>query len=638
MSLPDGYWRPFGRWICGRGSKPLERLEAAAASISAEGLEEALFPARYRGLVNHLQHLITHADEQANSLKQNRQALQQLSVVLEQSPACIIITSLEGHIIYVNPGFCRVTGYTEEEVLGRPVSMLKSTRTHADTFGQLWRDLQDKGEWHGELLNRRKNGQHYWVAASISVLRDEAGQPDRYLSIQDDISLRKQYEAQLFYRSNYDLLTDLPNRQLMLDRLEQVLDMARRHQQRAVVFLINLRQFRLVNQTHGHEVGDWLLCQVARRLEQVLSPTESLGRIGADEFLVIMPEVSRLQAVEYLARCLLRQMEEPYHHQRSELRLGANIGICLYPGDGDSAEVILRNASVAMQQVARDREGGCCFFRDEMNRQARQSLEMERALQTALTEQRFEVWYQPLFDLNTQNVGGVEALVRWRQPSGELVPPDQFIPHAEESGQIVELGRWVMKTAVMQVAQWQQVLQKPLGVAVNISPRQLRYPGFVDEVAQLLRDSGLAEGSLELEITESIFLDLDSEIEVVGLIERLQRLGVRLAIDDFGTGFSALGYLKRFPVDTLKIDREFVRDIHQDMNAAMLCQAIIWMARGLQMEVVAEGVECEAQLEMLTQSGADRAQGFFISKPMMEQDVLLDIASRNGCECKLQGI
>ncbi|GAA0691916.1 hypothetical protein GCM10009104_18650 [Marinobacterium maritimum] len=623
---PDTYWRPLWWRLFGQGRAPLARLEAAAKSVSAEALDEAQFPRRYRTLANHLQHLIAHTDEQECSLRQNRQALQQLSAVLEQSPACIIITSLEGRILYVNPGFCRVTGYTEDEVRGQPVSMLKSTRTHADTFGQLWRDLQEKGEWHGELLNRRKSGQHYWVAASISVLRDESGRPDRYLSIQDDISLRKQYEAQLFYRSNYDLLTDLPNRQLMLDRLEQALDMAQRHHHRVAVFLVNLRQFRRVNQAHGHDVGDQLLCQAASRLEQVLSPMESLGRVGADEFLVVMPEVNRLQAVEYLGRCLLRQMEEPFHQNGLELRQGAAIGICLYPGDGDSAEVLLRNADAALQQVSRDRRGGCCFFRDEMNLQARQALEMERALHRALIEQQFELWFQPLLDLQTNQVRAVEALVRWRQPSGELVPPDQFIAHAEESGQIIELGRWVLKTAVMQVAGWQQVLGRPLGVAVNISPRQLRHHGFVDEVAELLSDSGLAEGALELEITESIFLDVDSESEVVSLMSQLRQLGVRLAIDDFGTGFSALGYLKRFPVDTLKIDREFVCDIHESVNAATLCQAIVWMARGLQLDVVAEGVECEAQLEMLVQSGADSAQGFYIAKPMVAPDVLLTIA------------
>lgn len=626
MEHPDTFGRPLWWRLWGQEQSPLARLEAAAASVSAEALDVARFPRRYQTLVSHLQHLIAHADEQARSLQQKSQSLQQLSAVLEQSPACIIITNLEGRILYVNPGFCRVTGYTAEEVGGRPVSMLKSTRTHADTFGQLWRDLQHKGEWHGELLNRRKNGQHYWVAASISVLRDESGRPDRYLAIQDDISLRKQYEAQLFYRSNYDLLTDLPNRQLMLDRLEQALDMAQRHHHRVAVFLVNLRQFRRVNQAHGHAVGDQLLCQAAQRLEQVLSPMESLGRVGPDEFLVIMPEVNRLQAVEYLGRCLLRQLEEPFHLAGLELRQSAAIGICLYPGDGDGSEMLLRNAGAALQQVSRDRKGGCCFFRDEMNLQARQSLEMERALHRALIEQQFELWYQPQLDLQGRQVCAVEALVRWRHPSGELVPPDQFIAHAEESGQIIELGRWVLKSAVMQVAGWQQVLGRSLGVAVNVSPRQLRHPGFVDEVARLLRASGLAENTLELEITESIFMDADAEGEVVSLMTQLRQLGVRLAIDDFGTGFSALGYLKRFPVDTLKIDREFVCDIHEDMDAATLCQAIIWMARGLRMGVVAEGVECKAQLDMLAQSGADSAQGFFIAKPMTASDTLLSIA------------
>lgn len=559
--------------------------------------------------------MITALNEREEALKDSSRELRQLSAALEQSPACIIITDLRGLIQYVNPGFCKVTGYTLAEVEGKPVSLLKSSSTHADTFGQLWDALSTKGEWHGELLNQRKNGEPFWVAATISVLRDEQGQPDRYLAIQEDISLRKSYEEQLFHRSNYDALTDLPNRELIQDRLQQALEMADVQQHQVAVLFVNLLQFRRVNEVQGHEAGDALLRQVAKRLQQVLSPLESLGRIGSDEFVVVVPEVTRLQAVEHLSRCLLQQFDIPFQLNDAEVRVLACIGIALYPEDGLHADMLLRHADAAMQQVRMRKESGYCFFLEEMNEHARRSLEVEQALHDALERGEFELWYQPLLDLKTRRIRGVEALIRWHRPGHGLVPPDEFIPRAEESGQILPLGYWVLSEAIRQVSCWQKQLGIKLELAVNISPRQILQPNFIEQVNQLLSQYELLPGSLELEITESIFLEVESEERIIRTLQQLRESGVRLSIDDFGTGFSALGYLKRFPVDILKIDRQFVRDIHLDTDAATLCQAIIWMARGLHMEVIAEGVELAEQLEMLAESGADVAQGYYIAKP-----------------------
>ena len=571
------------------------------------------------GLAASFNTMIAALNEREVALKTSSRELRQLSAALEQSPACIIITDLRGLIQYVNPGFCKVTGYTLTEVEGKPVSLLKSSSTHADTFGQLWSALNTQGEWHGELLNQRKNGEPFWVAATISVLRDEQGQPDRYLAIQEDISLRKSYEEQLFHRSNYDGLTDLPNRELIQDRLQQALEMAEAQQHQVAVLFINLLQFRRVNEVQGHEAGDELLRQAARRLQQVLSPLESLGRIGSDEFVVVVPEVSRLQAVEHLSRCMLQQFDMPFQLNDSEVRVPACIGIALYPDDGTHADMLLRHADAAMQQVRMRKESGYCFFLEEMNEHARRSLEMEQALHDALDRGEFELWYQPLLDLKTRRIRGVEALVRWHRPGHGLVPPDDFIPRAEESGQILPLGYWVLSEAIRQVACWQKQLGITLELAVNISPRQILQPNFVEQVKQLLNEHELLPGSLELEITESIFLDVEAEGRIIETLRQLRESGVRLSIDDFGTGFSALGYLKRFPVDILKIDRQFVRDIHLDTDAATLCQAIIWMARGLHMEVIAEGVELAEQLEMLAESGADVAQGYYIAKPQPAQ-------------------
>ena len=552
---------------------------------------------------------------QALLLQQSRSALQQFASVLEQAPVCIAVTDLKGHLLYVNPAFTQVTGYSAEEVRGRSIGILKSSATHRETFEQLWRALSQDGAWHGEFLNKRKNGEHYWVSASVSVLRDSEGRPERYLSIQQDISLRKEYEIKLFNRSNYDPLTGLPNRELMLDRLQQALDMADSHRHQVAVLFLNLQQFRRINEVHGHQVGDRVLCEAAKRLQQALSPTESLGRVGADEFVVIMPDVRRLQAVETLCRCLLVQLEPPFVFDDCQVRLQACIGVALSPTDGDRAARLLGHADAAMQQVRKRKDAGYCFYRAEMNRRAREALAVEQAMLGALEAGQFGLWYQPIQDLASNRIRGVEALVRWRKPDGELIPPDHFISHAEESGQIVELGEWVIRQAVYQAAQWQGHYGQCLTMAINISPRQLLQPGFADWVSRLIAQTGVQPGTLEFEVTESIFLDADVEEQVVDVISRLRLRGVRWSIDDFGTGFSALGYLKRFPMDVLKIDRQFVSDIDQDMDAAMLCQSIIWMAKSLKMEVIAEGVESQEQLNMLAQSGANMAQGYFIGRP-----------------------
>jgi len=610
---------PLGGWFISRViTRPLGKLSLAVQNLKEgnyqriEGFDQKSDLGR---LASSFNTMVTALNEREEALRDSSRELRQLSAALEQSPACIIITDLQGFIQYVNPGFCRVTGYTVDEVKGKPVSLLKSSSTHADTFGQLWNSLSGKGQWHGELLNQRKNGEQFWVAATISVLRDEQGEPDRYLAIQEDISLRKSYEEQLFHRSNYDALTDLPNRELIQDRLQQALEMAEvQHHQVAVLF-INLLQFRRVNEVQGHQAGDELLRQAARRLQQALSPLESLGRIGSDEFVVVVPEVTRLQAIENLSRCLLKQFDTPFQLNDAEVRVPACIGIALYPDDGSHADMLLRHADAAMQQVRMRKESGYCFFLEEMNEHARRSLEMEQALHDALERDEFVLWYQPLLDLKTRRITGVEALVRWHRPGHGLVPPDEFISRAEESGQILPLGHWVLAEAIRQAASWQRQMGLKLNLAVNISPRQILQPDFVQQVKQLLITHELLPGSLELEITESIFLDVEAEGHTIETLKQLRSLGVRLSIDDFGTGFSALGYLKRFPVDILKIDRQFVRDIHTDKDAATLCQAIIWMARGLHMDVIAEGVELAEQLEMLAESGADVAQGYYIAKP-----------------------
>ena len=540
--------------------------------------------------------------------------VRKLSQAVEQSPASIIITDADGIIEYVNPKFTSVTGYHAKEVLGKSPNILKSGRMPDGLYEQMWKSIAAGREWQGELYNRKKNGQLYWEHSSISPIRGHNGSITHYLAVKEDISVRKEYEQRLLRQANYDDLTGLPNRVLALDRLSQSLLRSKREHGMVALLFVDLDQFKNVNDTQGHEAGDRLLIQAAERLRECVRDGDTIARLGGDEFLVILPTVDAVSDAEVVAEKVLIAFSHSFALDGKEFFITASIGITLYPMDGGDPQTLLRNADAAMYQAKESGRNTYRFFTREMNERAVMRLEMESYLRRALERNELSVFFQPLVDLGSGQVIGGESLLRWQSPVLGSVPAEQFVPLAEESGLIVPIGEWVLKTVCQQAKAWQAPGQPPLRVSVNVSSRQFREPNFANFVANCLQEAGLPADYLELEITEHLLLEDIAETH--RQLNELGAMGIGLTIDDFGTGYSSLSYLKRFPFDRLKIDRAFVRDVTTDEEDAALASAIIAMAHSLGLKVIGEGVETGEQLQFLRSHGCDMCQGYYFSHPV----------------------
>ncbi|MBI4967812.1 MAG: EAL domain-containing protein [Rhodospirillales bacterium] len=542
-----------------------------------------------------------------------RESLRLLSRAIEQSPVSVVITDLEGTIRYVNPRFEQSTGYTADEALGQKPSLLKSGHSTPDIYAELWRTITGGQEWRGEFYNRRKDGSHFWEYASISPVRDEAGQPTHFLAVKEDITLRKEYEDQLLKQANFDGLTGLPNRVLVRDRLDQALRQAKRHASRVAVMMIDLDDFKKVNDGLGHEAGDDLLRDAAARFTGAVRDDDTVARLGGDEFLVVLPDVRTLEAVERVAESLIEVAAKPYAIAGREIVASASIGISLFPDDDEDPRHLIRNADAAMYRAKKQgRGGGQCFFTPEINKAAQERIRIEEHLRRALERGEIAVHYQPLIDIHRGQVVGAEALVRWHSPELGPMPPDRFISLAEDTGVIHALGRFVLETACRDAARWPE----SLFVAVNVSGRQFQRVEFPTVVLEALAHSGLAAARLELEITESLLIE--SSPRTTEAIERLAGRGIRFSIDDFGTGYSSISYLRRFPFHTLKIDRSFVRDLPISKADGALVRSIAAMAGSLGLRVVGEGVEDHRQWDFLRTAGCALGQGYLFSKPVPE--------------------
>jgi diguanylate cyclase (GGDEF)-like protein/PAS domain S-box-containing protein len=540
--------------------------------------------------------------------------LRQLSQAVEQSPASVVITDALGVIQYVNPRFTEVTGYDADFAIGQKPSLLKSGRTPDSLYAELWSTISSGREWRGELLNKRKNGQLFWEYAILSPIRDAKGRITNYVGVKEDISVRKEYEERLLRQANYDTLTGLPNRLLAMDRLKQSLAHANRHQGKVALMLIDLDDFKKVNDTLGHAAGDSLLKEMAERLTGCLREADTVARLGGDEFVVILPELAEPASAETIADKILAACAAPFQLGPNEVFVAGSIGIAIYPDDGEDAQVLMRNSDAAMYRAKKEGRATFRFFTPEMNRAALEHMRMEAQLRHAIERGEMELHYQPLIDNLTGQLVGAEALLRWNSPTLGQVPPADFIPLAEESGLIISIGEWVLRMACKQAKEWQASDGASFYVAVNLSARQFQQKTLVDIVKSALSDSGLPPSCLELELTESVLL-ADSE-EVGSIVTELDAMGVGFAIDDFGTGFSSISYLRRFPFDTLKIDRSFIKDLTSNPDDANLVRSIIAMARSMRLRIVGEGVESQPQQEFLTDSGCDLTQGWLHSKPL----------------------
>jgi diguanylate cyclase (GGDEF)-like protein/PAS domain S-box-containing protein len=545
---------------------------------------------------------------------QAERRMRTLTSAVEQTDDAVVITDIEGTIEYVNPAHERTSGYSSKEVLGGKPSIVKSGQHDMAFYQKLWGTIK-RGDVFRELfINRRKDGALYYEEKTITPVRDEHGKLVHFVSTGKDISKRMEAQERLSHMAHHDVLTDLGNRALMCDHLNEALLQAQRNDHMVALLYLDLDRFKTINDSLGHSVGDALLKVVGHRLQDCLRKGDTIARLGGDEFTVLLPNINHVSAPAYVAQNLLEALHPPVVIEGHELFVNSSIGITIYPDDGKTADDLLKNADLAMYRAKSAGGGTYEFFTEDMTIQTVKRLDMEHKLRYALERNEFCLHYQPRADMQSGEICCLEALLRWHQPELGIVEPVEFIPVLEETGLIIAVGEWVIRTACSYAQTLRTAGMETLRVAVNLSARQFRDRNFVDLVKRCLQDSGLDGAHLELEITESLLIEnIDSTI---AMLNELHGMGIHISIDDFGTGYSSLAYLKRFPIDTLKIDRVFVRDITTDVDDKAIVTAIISMSRSLGYSVTAEGVDTKEQLTFLRLQGCDELQGYYLSPPL----------------------
>ncbi len=552
--------------------------------------------------------------EDVTGRKEAEENLRLSAKVFDSSVEGILITDAFSRIITVNHAFTSITGYEIADAVGKTPALLRSGKHGEDFYQNLWASLKEAGQWRGEIWNRRKSGETYLEWLTISAVKNDQGETTNYVAVFSDITSRKLAEERLSYLANHDALTGLPNRTLFIERLTLALAHAHRNRKMAAVMFFDLDRFKIVNDTLGHAAGDELLQEVSRLVAGCLREDDTVARLGGDEFTVILEGIGDDQDVAPIAQKIIDTLAKPMNLSGQEVFVTASIGISVYPNDGRDAHELVKNADAAMYRAKELGKNNYQFFKSDMNARAFERLTLENSLRRALERDEFELHYQPQVDIGSGQVVGAEALIRWRHPEMGLISPDRFIPIAEETGMILPIGEWVLRTACVQNKAWQEAGYPPLHVAVNLSGRQFKQKNLLRMVEQVLSETALDAEYVELEITESVFMD--QAAEAIATIGDMRKLGLRLSIDDFGTGYSSLSYLKRFPIDTLKIDRSFVHDITTDQDDAAIVKAVIALAHSLKLMVIAEGVETAEQLDFLREHGCDEIQGYYFSRPL----------------------
>ncbi|MEO4048861.1 EAL domain-containing protein [Pseudomonas sp. CAU 1711] len=546
--------------------------------------------------------------------EQMQERLHQAATVFESTAEGVMITDLEQRITAVNRAFTDITGYSEAEALGQSPRLLASGKHDSAFYAAMWHQLAATGHWQGEVWNRRKNGELYPEWLTISAVRDRSGQITHFVGVFADISSLKLAQDRLDYQAHHDPLTGLPNRLLFESRLEQALRDVRTDHARGAVLFLDLDRFKHINDSLGHPVGDLLLKSIAQRLREQLRDIDTVARLGGDEFIVLLPGLHLPGDAERVANKLLACFNAPFQAEGHEFFISASIGISLFPENGNDVATLVKNADAAMYSSKAKGRNRVEFYTRSLTFQATERMTLDLELRRAIERDELSLHYQPKLCLHKGELVGAEALLRWHHPVFGDIPPDRFIPLAEESGLILPLGDWVLQEACRQMRIWQEN-HAPFGpLSINLSGSQLRQPQLTARIAGALSDFGLAAEKLQLEITES-FIMTQAE-EALSILHGLKALGLQLAIDDFGTGYSSLSYLKRLPLDILKIDKSFVRGLPGDPDDAAITRAIIALGRSLQMTVIAEGVETKAQEIFLTSEGCAQIQGYVVSRPL----------------------
>ena len=566
----------------------------------------------------HLVCVVQDLDEikAARAALQRSEARQRLAAtVVDNTMEGVVVTDAHSRILSVNAAFTRLLGYTEEELLGKTPRVFKSGRHDKAFYEAMWTALTETGYWQGEIWNRRKNGEIFPEHMSLSAVRDPAGEITHYVCMFTDISEEKAQQRQLEYLAHNDPLTGLSNRTWFGHQLELAVQEAQGSGEHIAVLLLNLDRFKDVNDSYGHATGDGVLKHIARQVQSALRPGDVLGRMAGDELAVVARNLRHADGAAAMARHLIRAVAEPWRSPDGlEVVAGVSVGICMFPEHAGTTELLLQGAHAAVYGAKARGRGAWCFFHEAMTQAARERLELESRLRLALAQGHLQMYYQPQMDIATGRIQGAEALVRWNDPQEGLISPARFIPVAETSGVIGPLGEWVVREVCRQGQQWREAGLPPLTLALNVSPRQFHLTDLAGCTAAALQASGFPAALLELEITESALAERTEEARQV--LVRLRELGVRIAVDDFGTGYSSLAQLKRFPIDVLKIDQGFIRDIPQSEDDMAISAAIIAMGHSMGLSVLAEGVETEGPLAFLRERGCDSYQGYLCSRPV----------------------
>ncbi|OWW22354.1 putative bifunctional diguanylate cyclase/phosphodiesterase [Noviherbaspirillum denitrificans] len=541
---------------------------------------------------------------------------------IEASVNAIIVCSAQGRgfpVEYVNPAFERMTGYAPGEVMGKSLRLLHGNDVEQEGLTEIRAILSEQREGHATLRNYRRDGSMFWSDLHIAPVRNEKGVVTHFVAAKYDVTETRAYQQELEYQANHDALTGLPNRTLLHDRLLCAIARARRADTGFSVAFIDLDRFKLVNDTMGHTAGDLLLKQVATRLQSLLRHTDTLARLGGDEFILIVEHQEGGVPNTRVVQRMMDEVARPLHVHGQTFFITASIGIANFPDDGEDPEALIMHADTAMYRAKETGRNNFQFYERGLNQRAMDRLQLEMELRVALEHGQFSLHYQPQVCLTEGRVTGMEALLRWNHPDLGAVAPARFIDLAEETGLIVPIGYWALRSACLQNKRWQDAGLPKFHVAVNVSARQFADKNLAQCITSILQETGLEPRYLELELTESLVMD--NVDHTVNVLSALKDIGVRVSIDDFGTGYSSLSYLKRFPIDMLKIDRSFVRDILHDPDDAAIVRAIISLAHSLRMGVIAEGVEDARQLDYLRKNRCNQIQGYYISRPVPADDI-----------------
>ena len=594
--------------------KPFDIIEVIQLAHALTAKWTSLHQARMR-----MEDLDRVVAERTSELSATNARLKLLAAALEAAANSITVTDAKGNIVWTNPAFSALYGYSAEEVMGKNCSLLRSDVQDARFYKEMWDVISSGRTWRGEIVNRRKDGALIPEEMTITPVESQPGTITHFIAIKQDISERKLAQQRVNYLAYYDALTGLPNRMLLREHLNTAVAAARRRGRGVALLFLDLDRFKIINDSLGHSFGDLLLRQVASRLKNEIRQEDTVARVGGDEFLILLNNVENFAEVEVIATRIVKSVMGEFVIQGRTVSVTCSLGISVFPEHGEDAEALIKNADMAMYSAKEQGSNTFCFFTDEMNMALMERLNLENGLRSAIDKGELFLVYQPQINIANGSVIGMEALIRWQSQEWGLVMPDRFIRVAENSGLIVPIGEWVLRTACRQMKQWQDngLLLAP--IAVNVSAVQFRQEGFRELIKQVLDETGLDPQYLELELTESLLLS--NEDVMFEVLNGLKSMGLKLAIDDFGTGYSSLSYLRQFPVTKLKIDRSFIREVELNLDDAAITAAIISMAKVLDLKVIAEGIENEAQLLFLMKHECDEGQGYFFSRPLNVQAV-----------------